>query len=104
MNPTTLNTHADGPYAYSDQEQVIAWNDTQALLEAGESNIGSGTEWSDFDDAHHISECYDLDADNITARGYVIIDAAIRGEDYESMMNEWADEIFTESFATPYGA
>ena len=110
---STLNDNWDGPYAFSDRAHLAAHAATEWLLEYAEDNVDNhGGSWADWDDASDILATYTvvlqddetgerrekyLTAKDITPRGVSILNAAIRGEDAHTLLDEWADEIWEAS-------
>ena len=98
---TTLNTAADGPHAFSDREAVRLWENTQWLIEYVEDAIENcGASWSDWTSGEDVRTTYNDDRDGgggrpveVGARGLCILDAAVRGEDWEPMMDAWQRDI-----------
>ena len=102
---TNLNTHADGPHAYSDRQQVEHWEATQWLLEyAADNNEVNGTSWSDWGDGENLRTTYTDDRNlefgelpsefvEVGERGMDILNAAIRGEDWRELMDDWNKDI-----------
>ncbi len=104
-----LNDNVDGPFAFADRGDLAAHAATRWLLEyAQDNNEVNGGAWSDWHDADHIMSVfaviieddetgerheYHLDADDLTARGVSILEAACNGEDARALLDLWANDI-----------
>jgi hypothetical protein len=103
MTNITLNDRADGPHAYSNAQAVTEWNNTKWLVDYVEdNNEANDGQWADWSDAELIRTVYTDDRNGsetycenvkIGERGAAILNAAIAGEDPETLMKKWSEDI-----------
>ena len=88
-------------------EQVTCHNNTRALLEEVSRDISVGfTNWSDFTSVDQVAAGYvfsfresPLTREELGSRGVQVVEAAIRGEDWETLCDEWAADNYREGAA-----
>ncbi len=82
-------------------EQVFQYNRTRALMDEASRDISVGfTGWSDFASFEQVAASYvlsfrdsPLTRDELGPRGVQIVEAAIRGEDWEALFDEWKADV-----------